>query len=98
MIIYNNDMANVKLGHNLSELLSIGSNLLFMTFVKRLTSPSTYFVFATWLTKTKTYSMEKLQPSWPDLTFVESPLKKLITKQHNNMSCVTHHLVIMQTA
>ena len=37
--------------------------------------------------------MEKLQPSWPDLTFVESPLKKLITKQHNNMSCVTRRLV-----
>ena len=44
MIIYNYDMANVKLGHNLSELLGIGSNLLFMTFVKRLTSPSTYFI------------------------------------------------------
>ena len=44
MIIYNNDMANVKLGHNLSELLGIGSKLLFRTFVKRLTSPSTYFI------------------------------------------------------
>ena len=44
MIIYNTDMAKVKLGHNLSELLGIGSNLLFMTYVKRLTSPSTYFI------------------------------------------------------
>ena len=44
MIIYNTGMANVKLGHNLSELLGIGTNLMFMTFVKRLTSPSTYFV------------------------------------------------------
>ena len=35
MIIYNTGMANVKLGHNLSELLGIGSNLMFMTFVKR---------------------------------------------------------------
>ena len=44
MTIYNYDMATVKLGHNLAELLGIGDNLLFMTFVKRLTSPSTYFV------------------------------------------------------
>ena len=44
MIIYNNNMANVKLSHNLSELLGIGSNLMFMTFVKRLTSPTTYFI------------------------------------------------------
>ena len=44
MTIYNTGMANVKLGHNLSELLRIGSNLLFITYVKRLTSPSTYFV------------------------------------------------------
>ena len=44
MTIYNTGMANVKLGHNLSELLGIGTNLMFMTFVKRLTSPSTYFV------------------------------------------------------
>ena len=44
MIIYNYDMANVKLGHNLAELLGIGANLMFMTYVKRLTSPSTYFI------------------------------------------------------
>ena len=44
MIIYNYDMANEKLGHNLPELLGIGSNLMFMTYVKRLTSSSTYFV------------------------------------------------------
>ena len=43
-MIYNNNMANVKLNHNLSELLGIGFNLLFITFVKRLTSPSTYFI------------------------------------------------------
>ena len=44
MIIYNKEMANVKLGHNLYELLGIGSNSMFMIFVKRLTSPTTYFV------------------------------------------------------
>ena len=44
MTFYNTGMANVKLGHNLSELLGIGSNLLFIPYVKRLTSPSTYFV------------------------------------------------------
>ena len=44
MIIHNTDVANIKLDHNLSELLGIGANLMFMTFVKRLTSPSTYFV------------------------------------------------------
>ena len=44
MTIYNTSMANVKLGHNLSELLGIGANLMFITFVKRLTSPSTYFI------------------------------------------------------
>ena len=44
MTIYNAGMANVKLGHNLSELLGIGTNLMFMTFVKRLISPSTYFI------------------------------------------------------
>ena len=44
MIIYNYDMANVKLSHNLSELLGIGSNLMFITYVKRLTSPSIYFI------------------------------------------------------
>ena len=44
MIIYNTGMANVRLDHNLSELLGIGANLMFITFVKRLTSPSTYFI------------------------------------------------------
>ena len=44
MIIHNTDMANVRLDHNLSELLGIGANLMFMTFVKRLISPSTYFI------------------------------------------------------
>ena len=44
MIIHNSGMTNVKLGHNLSELLGIGSNLMFMTFVKRLNSPTTYFI------------------------------------------------------
>ena len=42
--VYNTGMANVKLGHNLAKLLGIGANLMFMTFVKRLTSPTTYFV------------------------------------------------------
>ena len=45
MTIYNTGMAVVKLGNNLAELLGIGPNLMFMTFVKRLTSPSTYFVY-----------------------------------------------------
>ena len=44
MVIYNYDMAHVKLGHNLSELLGIGTNLMFMTFIKRLNSPTTYFI------------------------------------------------------
>ena len=53
MIIYNYDMANVQLGHNLSELLSIGSNLMFITCVKRLTSPSTYFIHCDLVDKKK---------------------------------------------
>ena len=44
MTIYNTGMANVRLDQNLSELLGIRANLMFITFVKRLTSPSTYFV------------------------------------------------------
>ena len=44
MIIHNPDMANIRLDHNLSELLGIGTNLMFMTFVKRLNSPTTNFV------------------------------------------------------
>ena len=42
MVIYNSGMANVKLDHYLSEFLGIGSNLMFITYVKRLTSPSTF--------------------------------------------------------
>ena len=41
MFIFNQN--NVKFSNNLLELLGI-KNTLFMTFVKRLTSPSTYFV------------------------------------------------------
>ena len=44
MTIYNTGMANVRLDQNLAELLGIRPNLMFITFVKRLTSPSTYFV------------------------------------------------------
>ena len=44
MIIHNTEMADIRLDHNLSELLDIGANLMFVTLVKRLTSPSTYFV------------------------------------------------------
>ena len=44
MVIYNYNMTNGKLDHHLSELLGIGPNLLFLTYVKRLTSPSTYFI------------------------------------------------------
>ena len=44
MIIHNPDMANIRLDHNLSELLGIGTNLMIMTFVKRLNSLATYFV------------------------------------------------------
>ena len=32
MTIYNTGMANVKLGHNLAELLGIGAKLLFITY------------------------------------------------------------------
>ena len=42
--IYNTGMANVRLDQNLAELLGIKPSLMFITFVKRLTSPSTYFV------------------------------------------------------
>ena len=41
MVIYNPN--NPKFSNNLLELLGI-QNLLFITYVKRLTSPSTYFV------------------------------------------------------
>ena len=44
MTIYNTGMANVRLDQNLSELLGIRPNLMFITFVKRLTAPSTYLV------------------------------------------------------
>ena len=76
MTIYNTSMANVKLGHILSELLGIGSNLLFITYVKGLTSPSTYFVHCDLVDKRQ------------NLIFEVSPLKRFTTKQHN-MFCVT---------
>ena len=41
MVIYNQN--NVKFSNNLLELLGI-KNTFFITYVKRLTSPSTYFV------------------------------------------------------
>ena len=44
MTIYNTGMANVRLDQNLAELLGIRPSLMFITFVKRLTSPSTYFM------------------------------------------------------
>ena len=44
MAIQNLDNKNIFLGRDLSELLGIGSNLLFKTFVKRLRSPSAYFI------------------------------------------------------
>ena len=51
MTIYNYDMNNVKLSQNLSKLLGIGTNLLFITYVKRLTTPSTYFVHCDFVDK-----------------------------------------------
>ena len=44
MIIHNTFNANIRLSNNLAELLGIRPNLMFMTFVKRLNSPTTYFV------------------------------------------------------
>ena len=44
MTIYKTGMANVRLDQNLAELLGIMPSLMFITFVKRLTSPSTYLV------------------------------------------------------
>ena len=44
MIIYKNYINDVKLDRDLSELLGISPKLLFMTYVKRLISPSTYFI------------------------------------------------------
>ena len=44
MTIYNTGMANVRLDQHLAELLGIRPSLMFITFVKRLTAPSTYFV------------------------------------------------------
>ena len=44
MVIQNLDNKKIVLGRDLSELLGIESNLLFKTFVKRLRSPSTYFI------------------------------------------------------
>ena len=44
MVIENPDNRKIVLGRNLSELLGIGSNLLFKTFFKRLRSPSAYFI------------------------------------------------------
>ena len=45
MVIYNYNMNDLKLDHYLSELLDIEPKLMFMTFVKRLASPSTYFIY-----------------------------------------------------
>ena len=44
MIISNPDNSNIRLSNNLAALLGIRPNLLFFTFVKKLHSPSTYFV------------------------------------------------------
>ena len=95
MIIYNTGMANVKLGHNLSELLGIGSNLMFMAFVKRLTSPSTYFIHCDLIDKRQNLLNGKPSLSWRDSIFVGSLLKRLTTKQHNNRFCVTRQQAIM---
>ena len=95
MTIYNTGMANVKLGHNLSELLGIGTNLMFKTFVKQLTSPSTYFVHCDLIDKGKTCSMESLQLSWRGSIFVDSLLKRFTTKHHNNMFYVTRRPATM---
>ena len=44
MVIYKNYMNEVKLDRDLSHLLGISPKLLFCTYVKRLTSSSTYFI------------------------------------------------------
>ena len=59
MIIYNNNMNNVKLSRNLPKLLGIGSNLLFVTYVKQLTSPSTYFIHCDLVDKKAKHSQRK---------------------------------------
>ena len=45
MVIDNPDKKKIVLGRDLSELLGIGSNLHFKTFVNRLRSPSAYFIY-----------------------------------------------------
>ena len=59
MVIYKNYMNEVTLDHDLSELLGISPKLLFRTYVKRLTSPSTYFIHCDLVDKEQNLLNEK---------------------------------------
>ena len=95
MTIYNAGMANVKLGHNLSELLGIGTNVMFITFVKKLTSPSTYFVHCDLIDKRQNLLNGKPSNVLARFDIRGQPFEKVQTKHRNNMFCTTRRAAIM---
>ena len=93
-----NNPNNLRFSTNLVDLLGVNPALTQITAIKRLTSPITYFIHCDLLDKEQNLLNGKPSTVLPDLTFMESHLKEFITKQQNNISCVTSRLVIMQTA
>ena len=88
MVIYKQYVNKVKLDRDLSSLLDISQQLLFRTYVKRLTSPSTYFIDCDLVDKEQTLFNGNPQASWSALALKGKHLKTFATKRHNSVSCV----------
>ena len=79
MTISNPHREEITVSSNLAKLMGIDPDINGggMIDVKRLTSPSTYFVHCDLIDKKQTFSMENLQQSWHDSIFVAKPLKRV---------------------
>ena len=83
MIIYGN---NVTFSHGLLQLLGI-QRLSLITFVKRLTSPSTYFVHCDLIDKRQNLLSGKPSTVLARFDIRGQPFEKFTTKHRNNMFC-----------
>ena len=84
MIVYG---GNTRLSNNLLQLLGI-PKLLPITFIKRLTSPSTYFVHCDLIDKRQNLFNGKPSTVLARLDVRGKPFEKVHYKHHNHMFCV----------
>ena len=94
MVINNPD--NLRFSVNLVELLCVNPSLAQITTIKRLNSPTTYFIHCDLVDKDQNLLNGKASTVLARFDIRGTSFEKVITKQHPKMSCVMHRLVIMQ--